>query len=71
MGDNLPPGVTPGDIDDHYAHPDTNTVIGEVSVGVEIETPGWMSEHDIKEEMFEQVSVSAGEILDIEIIEQK
>lgn len=71
MGDNLPDGVTASDIDDHYGHPETNTLVGEVAVGVEIEAPEWMSEREIKEELREQVTVGQGQVLHAEIIEQR
>lgn len=70
MGSNLPPGVTPGDIDNHYEHAHSVMAVGTVSVGVEVEVPEWMTDKEIKEALRDEVSVSSGQIVDAEIVEK-
>lgn len=55
MGDNLPPGVTPSDIDRHFGEPDVHEVQGTVLVDVTINVPPHLSESEIEEDLMEAV----------------
>lgn len=53
---NLPPGVTPGDIDRHFGAPDRQVIHGTVHVGVTIEVPVGWSDREIRSELMDAVS---------------
>lgn len=69
-GYNLPPGVTPADIDDEFGEPETKSVRGDVIVAVDVETQFFDSKREMKEELKKEFERGNWEqVVDVEIHE--
>lgn len=70
MGNNLPPGVTPADIDKQFGSPERETVIGEVTVTVGVQVPKHSSEKEKKQALMDAVADEKwDDIIEAEIVE--
>ena len=64
---NLPPGVTPADIDKHFGEPETRIVHGTVHVAVSIETQFF----DDKQECHRELMQAADEGKHVDVLGAK
>ena len=71
MGGNLPPGVTPADIDKHFGAPERKAVDGEVTVTVTVSAERGYHTSDVLDRMRAAVDPGShpNEIVHAEIIE--
>ena len=67
---NLPPGVAPADIDEHFGEPETRLVVGDVTVGLAVETPEYLDKSQMKTALIEAFESGDWEdIVDVRIHE--
>lgn len=70
VGSNLPPGVTPGDIDDHYGtRTDRQVVFADAEIGISADVPNNATNGEIRERLEESLkNGDIDEILDVEVV---
>lgn len=74
MSDNLPPGVTPSDIDRHFGAPETedSVVFGDVTVGVSVEVPDDMTTEKKENKLLKKaLDGEIDEVLDVEVVHEE
>lgn len=69
MGSNLPPGVTPADIDRHFGEPEKREVAVDLSIGVALETQFWDDEGELMKEAMEKIESGEYDVLEIDHVE--
>lgn len=76
MSNNLPPGVTPGDIDRHFGEPDTKEYAITFDVAIEVVGRGQsedIAEVDAHEQVQEAINeeINTAEILETEVVHRQ